>query len=79
MEGWGDEDRLDPLSLFQHGINKVHTGEGGDALRGIYCHRSQPIKERCHPLGHPHGIGFCVHHMPRGCRSQERGDHQWVD
>ena len=39
MEGWGDEDRPDPLSLFQHGINKVHTGEGGDALRGIYCHR----------------------------------------
>ena len=42
----------------------------------LYCRRPQPIKERCHPLGHTHCVGLCIHNIPIGSRRQEWYDHQ---
>ena len=64
--GWGNKAFPDPTYLCQCGVDEVHNGEGSDALLRLYCCRPQPIKERCHVLGHTHGVGFCVHHMQRG-------------
>ena len=66
MERWRDEACPDPLLLYHSGISEVCTSEGGDALQGLYRCCPQLIKEQCHPLGHPHGVVFCVHHMLRG-------------
>ena len=77
--GLGGEAHPGTLLLFQHGICKVNAGEGGNDLQRLNCHRPQLIKERCHLLGHTHGVRFCVHHMQLSCRQQERGDHQWED
>ena len=76
---WGDEAFPDNLPLCHHGVDEVHTGEGGNDLLRLYPCHPQPIKERCHPLFHPHRIGLCMHHMTRGCRRQDWGYHQRVN
>ena len=70
-----DNDCPDPLPLCHRGVGKVHNGEGGNDLLMLYCRCPQPIKERCHPLGHTHCVSLCMHRMEQGCRRKEWGDH----